>query len=54
MKITIDSVDYAPDDLYDQVPIVAWLTRQVPGDDRPDYWLCELVRPISWATPNGN
>ena len=54
MRITIDSVDYAPDDLYHQVPIVARLTRQVPGDDRPDYWLGELARPLSWSTPNGN
>jgi len=53
MKITIESVDYAPDDLYEQVPIVARLTRQVPGEDRPDYWLGELARPISWTTPDG-
>jgi len=53
MKITIHSVDYAPDDLYGQVPIVARLTREMPGDDRPDYWLGELAKPLSWSTPEG-
>ncbi len=54
MKITIHSVDYAPDELYDQVPIVARLTRELRGDDRPDYWLGELARPLLWASPQGN
>jgi restriction system protein len=39
MQLTITSIDYALEDLYDQVPIVVDLIRQLPGDDRPDYWI---------------
>jgi hypothetical protein len=48
MKLTISSVDHAPDDLYDQTPFVARLLRALPGPDRPDYWLAELERPLAW------
>jgi hypothetical protein len=48
MNLTITSVDYAPEELYDQVPIRARLTREIAGDDRPDYWVGELDRPITW------
>ena len=46
MKLTITTVDYAPGELYDQTPIVVKLLRQLPGPDRPDYWLGETERPI--------
>jgi len=39
MQLTVTSVDYAPDELYGQVPFVVNLLRQMPGSDRPDYWL---------------
>ena len=48
MQLTITTVDYAPPDLYEQVPIVVKLIRQVPGDDREDYWLGVLKTPIHW------
>ena len=49
MRLTVTSVDYAPEDLYGQVPITIDLIRQIPGDDRPDYWLGTLARPIRWV-----
>jgi hypothetical protein len=52
MQLTISSVDYAPEELYDQVPIVAELIRELPGDDRPDYWLAKSQRPIKWIKDN--
>lgn len=48
MRMTIIDVDYAPEELHDQLPVVAELFRQIPGTDRPDYWLGCLARPISW------
>ena len=44
----ITSVDYAPDDLPAQVPIEGTLLRRIPGPDRPDYWLAQLLEPVSW------
>lgn len=48
MEILVDDVDYAPSDLERQTPFRARLIRQLPGSDRPDYWLAELAEPISW------
>ena len=48
MKIKITSVDFAPDELYDQTPLDAVLLRQIVGPDRPDYWLATLSNPIHW------
>jgi hypothetical protein len=39
-------MDDAPEDLYDQLPLVAELIRQLPGDDRPDFSLGALQMPI--------
>ena len=52
MQLTITSVDYAPRDLHEQVPIVVDLIREIPGDDRPDYWLAALKTPIRWLVEN--
>lgn len=52
MELTIINVDYAPDELYKQTPIVVKLLREIPGDDRPDYWLGEAKRPIKWIQEN--
>jgi len=49
MRVTIRSVDHAPEELYGQVPIVVDLLRQMPGDDRSDYWLGELRVPLRWV-----
>jgi len=48
-RFRITSVDYAPGDLYEQVPIDGVLLRQIPGPDRPDYWLAELSDPLKWS-----
>lgn len=52
MQLTISLVDYAPGDLYDQVPIVADLIREIPGEDRPDYWIAKVQHPITWLKDN--
>lgn len=52
MQLTITSVDYAPEDLYEQVPLVVNLVREIPGDDRPDYWLGALQTPVRWLVDN--
>ncbi len=52
MQLTITTVDYAPEDLYEQVPFVVDLIRQVPGNDRPDYWVGALQVPIRWLVDN--
>jgi len=46
MELTITGVDYAPEELDEQTPLVVKLLREMPGDDRPDYWLGELKTPI--------
>jgi len=48
VRVTITSVDYAPEDLYEQVPILVELLRPIPGSDRPDYWLGRLLHPVEW------
>lgn len=58
MNIAIKSVDHAPDDLYDQLPVRGRLVRTIAKSDRPEafrtasgeYWLAELRRPLSWTT----
>jgi len=52
MKLVVTSVDYAPEDLYDQTPFNVSLLRQLPGTDRPDYWLGELEVPLNWLNEN--
>ena len=52
MKIRITSVDHAPDELYEQTPFTALLLRELPGPDRPDYWLAVLPKPLRWL-PHG-
>ena len=49
--IVIKSVDHAPDDLDEQLPIRGRLVRRLAGRDRRgrDCWLAELVTPISWT-----
>ena len=46
MRFSIKSVDYAPEELYDQVPIGGKVLRRIPGPDRPDYFLAVLDKPI--------
>jgi hypothetical protein len=52
MKLVVTSVDYAPAELDRQTPFAFNLVRQVPGSDRPDYWLGELEHPLTWLHEN--
>ena len=52
MELTITMVDYAPEELHEQLPLVATLIKEIPGDDRPDYWLGEVKTPIKWIHEN--
>ena len=52
MKLHVTSVDYAPEELYEQVPLVFDLIREIPGDDRPDYWIAKCEMPIRWIHDN--
>lgn len=49
MQLVITGVDYAPSELEDQVPIIVDLIREIPGPDRPDYWLGRVQQPIRWS-----
>ena len=49
MQMTITSVDYAPDELHEQVPIVIELLRPMVGAAGPTYWLGAVQRPIRWV-----
>lgn len=49
MTVTITSLDGGPDDLIGQLPVSAKILRMIPGIDRPDYFLAELSRPVSWT-----
>lgn len=48
ITVRVKSVDYAPDDLYDQTPFDVDLIRVMPGPDHPDYWLGQLRKPLHW------
>ena len=48
MRLRISVVDYAPEELYEQLPLEAELVREIPGSDRPDYWIARLVAPVLW------
>ena len=52
MELTIDNIDPDRGDLHDQVPIVVDLLREIPGEDRPDYWLASPRKPIKWLKDN--
>ena len=48
MRLLVMSVDHSPEELYDQVPFVVELRRQLAGEDREDYWLGTVVVPLEW------
>ena len=47
-KLSITSVDLGPEELKGQTPLLIELLRELPGPDRPDYWLGRAVNPIRW------
>jgi len=52
MDVAVSSVDYNPPELAEQVPFTFTLLRMLPGEDRQDYWLGELRRPLQWVDDN--
>ena len=48
MKVSITSVDYAPEELYEQTPFFVDLFRPLPGTDKVEYWLGSVDPALSW------
>ena len=48
MQMTITSVDYAPDELHEQVPIVVRLLRPIAAEEDAKHWLGAVQPPIRW------
>ncbi len=48
MRVRIICLDDAPPDLPGQTPFELEIIRRIPGQDRPDYWLGRLERPLTW------
>jgi len=51
VRLTIDNID-GPRDLADKAPVIVDLVHQIPGPDRPDYWIAALEMPLSVAVDN--
>jgi hypothetical protein len=49
MQLTAKGVDYASEELSEQTPFEVRLLRQIPGSDRPDYWLGSVSPPLRWV-----
>lgn len=49
-RFRIDGIDVGPDDLAPQLPVECRLMKQLPGPDRPDYFLAALERPLTHRT----
>jgi hypothetical protein len=45
MQLTIESID-GPKELAAAAPLNVELVRQIPGPDRPDYWIAALKTPV--------
>ena len=50
MEFRLRSVAFAHGDRSDQVPLTVTMLREIPGPDRPDYWLGELKQPLAWVS----
>ncbi len=55
MKLTIASVDYAPVELSEQLPVAVTLIRPLPSSvpNRVGAWLSVFDRPVRWTNENG-
>lgn len=53
MRLIITTVDHASRQLEQQCPIEVTLLKQLPGDDREDYWLAESRCAIRWGRGEG-
>lgn len=50
-RFRIEGIDVGPEDLVAQLPVECRLLRQIPGPDRPDYFLAALDRPLTHRSP---
>jgi len=50
MELNLRSVAFKTGDKSDQIPLRVTLLRQIPGPDRPDYWLGKLQKPFQWIS----
>jgi len=50
MDLNLRSVAFKTGDKSDQIPLRVTLLRQIPGPDRPDYWLGALQKPFQWIS----
>jgi len=50
MELTIRGLAFKSGDRSDDVPLTITLIREIPGPDRPDYWLGELRQPLHWVS----
>jgi len=50
MEFRLRSVAFARGDRSEEVPLTVTMLREIPGPDRPDYWLAELKQPLSWVS----
>ena len=48
MNVKVTSVDCERPELHSLTPFTVRVLRQIPGPDRPDYWLAELSQPLTW------
>ncbi|WP_018127417.1 hypothetical protein [Balneola vulgaris] len=48
-NIEISNVEKGPKELMLQLPIQAEVVKQLPGKDRPDYFLAKLESPVLWV-----
>lgn len=52
--IEISSISKGPKELSYQLPIKARVLKQIPGKDRPDYFLAELDKSVVWVDEKKN
>lgn len=50
MELTVRGLDFASGNRSDQGPLTVTLLRELPGPDRPDYWLGALNEPLHWVS----
>jgi hypothetical protein len=52
--IEISAISKGPEELSYQLPIEAKVIRQIPGKDRPDYFVVELDKSVVWVDEKKN
>lgn len=51
VKFQINHAEQAPDEFRLQLPFSAKIIRQIPGNDRIDYFLAKLEKTLVWTSP---